>query len=351
MNCDLVNLVVKSALDAVEEPEFAVSLLMTARKFPFSVRVQENIIEVLETRFPDHPVTVDTLARMQLEKEGKASELVKNCVAVYKSALTQAPSTQLFHLAVTTLKDLGIKLMSCDVLLVNSMLDILELGHQSSHLGLQEYEFYLQLINIQNSSEFEEVLDHVLIKFPTHLLFWKIKLQLNTQVEEIRKTMNDAHKVLKDQHDLSNLWQRFMEVMAKLNKREEAYAYLEESSGQLNLAFLRVLYLDRAYEKGIQKAREVYKRFQHQPPYNSDFHNNILTYEKEQPKVDKVRIRKIYEVYSSQFGSQEIQIWLDWISWETRFGHVMEVPNIICRAESVLKPELVNKFNILRENI
>ena len=51
-----------------------------------------------------------------------------------------------------------------------------------------------------------------------------------------------------------------MEVMAKLNKREEAYAYLEESSGQLNLAFLRVLYLDRAYEKGIQKAREVYKR-------------------------------------------------------------------------------------------
>ena len=58
---------------------------------------------------------------------------------------------------------------------------------------------------------------------------------------------------------LTNLF-RFMELMTRLNRLVDAYQYLEEMAGKVNFAFLRVLYLERTYEKGIDKARAVYKR-------------------------------------------------------------------------------------------
>jgi len=364
LNCDLVNLVIENALNAIPEPEFAVSLLMTARMFNFTGAVEEKLLAMLKEKYGDDPITVDTFARIQLEKEGKACDLVESCLSIYRDAIKSEVEkinnisediqdkragnlSKLIHLAAGTVKELMNKVNSCDILLLNSMLEFFELGHSSGQMAIEEYEFYLHLINIDNSSEFEEVLEAVLVKYPSHQDFWRLKLEHDLQNGEFRQAIEGAHKNLSNQ-DLARLWNRFMEVMTRLNRMEDAYQYLEEMAAEINLAFLRVLYLDRSYEKGIDKARMVYKRFQLLPPFSCDLHKNILTYELEQKKVDREEVRKIYEIYSQQFGEEEIQIWLDWIKFEEKFGNIMEVPNIVCRAESRLKPDKVNKFNTIR---
>ena len=61
-------LFVQAALVSIPEPEFAVSLLVTVRQFPGTLPVQQNILNILEHTFSQHPVSLDTKARMCLEK-------------------------------------------------------------------------------------------------------------------------------------------------------------------------------------------------------------------------------------------------------------------------------------------
>ena len=63
-------------------PDFAVSLLLTVKRFPFAQAVQDNILRVLEDKFAGHPVTVDTRARLVLEKVLGEIE-VNGCSMVY----------------------------------------------------------------------------------------------------------------------------------------------------------------------------------------------------------------------------------------------------------------------------
>ena len=58
----------QAALVSIPEPEFAVSLLVSVRQFPGTLPVQQNILNILEQTFNQHPVTLDTRARMCLEK-------------------------------------------------------------------------------------------------------------------------------------------------------------------------------------------------------------------------------------------------------------------------------------------
>eukprot|EP00088_Acartia_fossae_P060933 TRINITY_DN7306_c0_g1_i5.p1 TRINITY_DN7306_c0_g1~~TRINITY_DN7306_c0_g1_i5.p1 ORF type:complete len:588 (+),score=170.09 TRINITY_DN7306_c0_g1_i5:55-1818(+) len=348
LNCDLVNLVVKSALDAIPEPSFAVSLLVTVRVFAFSQNVQQQILDILEEKFAEHPVTVDTKARLALEKNGNASDVVKEAIDIYRDALDTAPSQELIHLAFTTLQELSKTVKSCDILLLKTFLYMLKLGHEKEMLGIEETEFYLKLIDTaEEKGQFSGVLTDALRRYPQHYAFWEIKL-MSDGGDKYEEIISKAHQNL-NEADLTKFWLRFLDLMSQWHKSDEAYTFLEENVGKRNLAFLRVLFLDRAYEKGIGKARDAYKRYHHLPPFCRDFHKNMLVFECEQAKVDKTRVREIYQVLADQFGSNDIQVWLDWISWEEKSGRVLEVPNIVCRAEAKLESSLLDKFTTIRQ--
>ena len=88
--------------------------------------------------------------------------------------------------------------------------------------------------------------------------------------------------------------------MTNHGQSQEAFTFLENQTEKLNLAFLRVILLDRAYEKGIDKAREVYKKFNLAPPFGKDLHKNMLMYELEQTKV-------IYTFFTIDIISESIK--------------------------------------------
>jgi hypothetical protein len=55
-------------VDAVEEPAFLLELLVMVREFAFSGEVVTYLLDTWLDKYPAHPVTIDTRARLLLEK-------------------------------------------------------------------------------------------------------------------------------------------------------------------------------------------------------------------------------------------------------------------------------------------
>jgi len=352
LNCDLVNLVVESALESVPEPEFAVSLLVTIRQFPFAKVVEESVLNTVNSKWADHPVTIDTRARMELEKGGSMKARIAACVSVYTSALegAESPDPALFHLAFSTLKDLPSLAPACTPLILGKMLNLLQFGGQHGLLDIQEYEFQLKLINTEGNRKESLAVAHNAVKtYPEHLEFWLLQLSLELEPgsTEYRKTLAAATVALKDKQEA--LWSGFLQLMNKAGRGDEAFDELSACSDLERNGELRVLLLERTRDKGIEPARQMYTKYASLPPYSEQFYRTMLETELEQPKVSKNRVREIYRTLSNQLGSSNIQAWLDWIHWEETSGSVLEVGQIVCRAEAALSSDLKNKFTTLRQ--
>ena len=110
-DCAIVRLVAKAAVEAVNEPEFVVSLLATLHAYPFAASVEEEVMDLLQERHPGHHITVDTCARRELEKEGGSfKKRIDKCVECYKSALKEGHDMKLMNCAISTFREPGISI-------------------------------------------------------------------------------------------------------------------------------------------------------------------------------------------------------------------------------------------------
>lgn len=358
LNCELVNLVVQAAIEAIPQADFAVSLLVTIRKFPFAKKVEEELLELLHTKFPNDPVTIDTKARMALEKEGKTTDLITACAAEYRQGLETSPSAQLFNLAFSTLKSLASRVppTSGGRVVMRELLALLAFGRDSTLLSEHAYEFWLKLINVEDNLEQVEVLlADALAQFPGHLEFWCLRLTLDLAVADqseqekaYRASIKRAFEKI-DNRDREKLWNRFVLIMNKCGKADTAYQLLTEAVEKENSGELRVLLLERSREKGVDKSREIYSKYSLLPPFNKDLHLIMLNIELEQLQMNKKNIRNIFMTLCGQFGAENVDLWIKWIDWERTHGRVLDVPNIVCRAEASLNKNLINQFTSLRE--
>ena len=90
LDCAIVRLVAKAAVEAVSSPKFVVSLIATARLFPFATVVSKELMDILEEMFPTSPVTWDTLAREELGEEvewrgTRVTQKTKSCLLIYNN--------------------------------------------------------------------------------------------------------------------------------------------------------------------------------------------------------------------------------------------------------------------------
>ena len=55
-------------MSAVEEPSFLLERLVVVREFPFGQEVETFLLDTWLVSYPAHPLTIDTRARLLLEK-------------------------------------------------------------------------------------------------------------------------------------------------------------------------------------------------------------------------------------------------------------------------------------------
>ena len=58
----------QAAIGAVEEPSFLLELLVVLREYPFSKEAESLLLNTWFQRYPAHPLTLDTRARLLLEQ-------------------------------------------------------------------------------------------------------------------------------------------------------------------------------------------------------------------------------------------------------------------------------------------
>ena len=132
---------------------------------------------------------------------------------------------------------------------------------------------------------------------------------------------------------------------------ESGWELMNAEAGLLNRnnPSLRLLHLDRASYRGVASAREVYTAYKDQPPFNAALHWRMADLERAEAKVDLGQLRLVLTSLCDFHGQEEPRAWMEAAKLETEAGKPLEAAKIIARGEARLKPELRDKFAILRE--
>ena len=100
--------------------------------------------------------------------------------------------------------------------------------------------------------------------------------------------------------------------------------------------------------RDLAAAREVWARYRDQPPYSAALGWRML--ELEQEAGDTHRARLVLAWLCQHSGFEDPRTWLQAAALETRAGKPLEAAQLLARAEASLKPELKEKFAVLRDN-
>lgn len=94
---------------------------------------------------------------------------------------------------------------------------------------------------------------------------------------------------------------------------------------------------------GLKAAREMYEELIKTPPTQIEVHTVMIGIEKSQEKPNSKIIRKYYECLVQHHGNNSIDVWMDYMKFETELGST-QAANIYRRAVGALKKELVDDF-------
>jgi len=351
LDCAIVRLVAKAAVEAVSSPKFVVSLIATARLFPFATVVSKELMDMLEEMFPTSPVTWDTLAREELGEEGKG---IRGCMEKYYDGLEACKSKEMFDMAFSTLTDLVEIFPNSIARIVKNIVKLLEYGKLEDLLDVKHFKFWLQLQDPETQKKaMMELVKHSLTKYPSSADMWIEQLVLSLKSGGSKAASTSFCRALTavsgSSSDSCRLWQ----VMLSASSPETGWQLLAGPDSPLdrNNSQLRLLHMEQAGYRGVTTAREVYAGYKDLPPFNKDLHYKMLEREREEEVVNISHQRQILTLLCDQFGSQDIGCWLEAATLEIEAGHPLDGAKLLARGEGSVGQEMKPKFAVLREQM
>jgi len=351
LDCAIVKLVVKAAVDAVNSAKFVVSLIATVRLFPFAMDISKELLETLKEKFPTCPVTWDTLARDELGEKGNG---IRGCMEKYYEGLNIFKSKETFDMAFSTLTDLLEIFPNSVTRIFKSLVKLLEYGRKEDLLEVKHFKFWLELHDPENDKKvMMELITDSLTKYPCSVDMWIEQLVLSLKTGGVKAASNCFRRGLEvvkgNNSDCCRLWQ----VMLAASSPQIGWELLSGPDSPLDTssAQLRVLHLEQGGYRGIDTARAVYAGYKDLPPFSKDLHYKMLEMEREEEVASIPHQRQILTVFCNQFGSQDINCWLEAAKLEIEAGHPLEGAKLLARGEGTVGQEMKGKFAVLREQM
>jgi len=351
LDCAIVRLVAKAAVEAVSSPKFVISLIATARLFSFATVVSKELMDILEEMFPTSPVTWDTLAREELGKEGKG---IRGCMEKYYEGLEVCKSKEMFDMAYSTLTDLVEIFPNSIARIVKNIVKLLQYGKLEDLLDVKHFKFWLQLQDPETQKKaMLELVKHSLTKYPSSADMWIEQLVLSLKSGGSKAANTSFCRALTavsgSSSDICRLWQ----VMLSASSPETGWLLLAGPDSPLdrNNSQLRLLHMEQAGYRGVTTAREVYVGYKDLPPFSKDLHYKMLEREREEEVVSISHQRQILTLLCDQFGSQDIGCWLEAAKLEIEAGHPLDGAKLLARGEGSVGQEMKQKFAVLREQM
>lgn len=281
-----------------------------------------------------------------LDDENNFPDKINNFIGVYEEALLQFPDEKLCTKYIHELLNVDEKICS-DYQKINAVKHAWTYGHEHGLLTDDMYTFGIEMLKTANdvsNEELLEILDIATKRKPLLRSVWEQKLLLNKDNEKkMIGILQEAVKSLKAEDSLHvyNL------VLDNIESKEILKSLLMKFLNCDNAILLAVKpkLLQQMYKhNGLNAARDMYKELIKMPPPQIEVHAVMIDIEKSQEKINEKNIRKCFEMAVQHHGSDNVDLWTDYMKFEMESGKAQAAPLIYRRAVGLLKKELVDQF-------
>ncbi|NWI70132.1 UTP6 protein, partial [Todus mexicanus] len=369
LNGEMARIIYRDAAQKIKGVEFHLAVLSIAKLFDFTQDLQKEIIESLQTKYADDPLTWDYMARRELElgspqpeenttKQMKVSEMTRReerCCAVFEEAVGAVPTEDMWKCYITFCLERCNRKTNSEELKQKRLertLSVFSKAHESSLLPEALYKQWLQLLLESNLSEkATEVAEAATKRFSLSVEMWQMRLQglIQLKSDDVPQCFEEAIKHMKSQGTLP-LWILWVEWSEGVNSKEETDVLYQRSLRATTPAesvTMKEKYLDWTYRNhGYKKVRRVFTSLCENRPLSVDFFRRMIQIEKEQESCKMLHLREYYERALREFGSADTDLWVDYVKEELNHpqGKAENCGSIHWRAMKMLQGDLVEDF-------
>ncbi|XP_015501601.1 U3 small nucleolar RNA-associated protein 6 homolog [Parus major] len=369
LNGEMARIVYRDASQKIKGVEFQLAVLSIAKLFDFTQDLQKEIIESLQARYADDPLTWDYMARRELElgspqptehttKQKKVSEMAQKeerCCAVFDEAVRAVPTEDMWKCYITFCLERYNRKTNSEQLKQKRLertLSVFSKAHESNLLSEALYKQWLQLLLDSSLSEKAvEVAEAATRLFSQSVETWQMRLQVLIQLkrDDVTQCFEEAIKHLKSKGTLP-LWTLWVEWSEGINSKEDTEALFQRSlcaTTPAESVTMKEKYLDWTYRNcGYKKVKRLFTSLCENRPFSLDFFRKMIQIEKEQESCKMLHLREYYERALREFGSTNTDLWLDYVKEE--LSHPQGKPensgSIHWRAMKMLQGDLVEDF-------
>ncbi|XP_062447816.1 U3 small nucleolar RNA-associated protein 6 homolog [Rhea pennata] len=369
LNGEMARIIYRDAAQKIEGVEFHLAVLSIAKLFDFTQDLQKEILESLQAKYADDPLTWDYMARRELElgsaqstehttKQMKVSEMnqrEERCCAVFEEAVTAVPTEDIWKCYITFCLERYNRKTNSEELKQKRLertLSAFSKAHESTLLPEGLYKQWLQLLLESSLCEKAvEVAEAATKRFSLSVEIWQMRLQVLIQLksDDVTQCFEEALKHMKSKGTLP-LWTLWVEWSEGTNSKEDTEALYQRSlraTASAESVTMKEKYLDWAYRNGgYKKVKRVFTSLHENRPFSLDFFRKMIEIEKEQESCKMLHLREYYERALREFGSTNSDLWLDYIKEELNHpqGKPENCGSIHWRAMKMLQGDLVENF-------
>ncbi|NWH64187.1 UTP6 protein, partial [Geococcyx californianus] len=369
LNGEMARIIYRDAAEKIQGVQFHLAVLSIAKLFDFTQDLQKEILESLQTKYTDDPLTWDYMARRELEmgspqstehttKQMKVSEMTQReerCCVVFEEAVRAVPTEDMWKYYITFCLERYNRKTNSEELKqkrLERILGVFNKAHESNLLLEAFYKQWLQLL--LECSLFEkamEVAEAATKRFSQSVEMWQMRLQVLIQLKsgDVAQCFEEAVKHMKSKGTLP-LWTLWVEWSEGTNSKEDTDALYQRSlraTTPVESVTMKEKYLDWTYRScGYKKVKRLFTSLCENRPFSLDFFRKMIQIEKEQESCKMLHLREYYERALREFGSTGSDLWLDYIKEELSHpqGKPENCGSIHWRAMKMLQGELVEDF-------
>ncbi|XP_068945974.1 U3 small nucleolar RNA-associated protein 6 homolog [Petaurus breviceps papuanus] len=369
LNGGLAQIVYKEAVSKIRGAEFHLSLLKIAKLFTFAQDLQKEIYDRLQVLHAGDPLTWDFVARRELElesqllgelssKQGKAAEVARReerCCAVYEEAVSFLSTEAMWKCYVTFCLERFNRKTNNKELREKRQEQTMDVFWRAHEARLLSEDLYQQWLDLLLDLGLKEVALEVALAMtdccPDSATRWLLQLRLLIRIESSRldERFQEAVGQLRAK-DCLPLWSLWVEWSEGARSEADTEALFQKSllaTVPADSVVMKEKYLDWAYRTGgHKKAKKIFISLRENRPFSVQFFRKMIQIEKEQETCKMLNLREYYERALREFGSENSDLWLDYIKEELNHpcGKPENCGQIHWRAMKMLKGELVEEF-------
>lgn len=360
----------EQVLKRTKDIKFIIELLNMTQEYNNTEKLQERIVNDMVQEFSHEPLMWDTMARRELKglvqpsivsdesmevdnSETSLRDRINNCYKVYQAAVKKMKSELMYSLFIDCMLEINQDSDTLPNFKRKLLKNALVQGCQAKKLKEKYYLSWISMLDADQpnqepaQSKLYEVLCLATEALPESESLWFARLDYllkNDQEDLANEVFNKAVNILRD--NSLRLWQlQLLNLQTKHPGNLENFFQEALKSAPAVSNYIKPIYIEWiVLTKDINVAREVYNKICINPPLCLELHKKMAALELVQPEISLQNARRPHEMATLQFGKENTDCWMEYITFELKYGDPTKISNIYNRAVKTLNSQLSDNF-------